>query len=1225
MAQAQDTGLSIRFAEKAHIGRRKKEQQDYHGHVIIPADQSQNRPAIYLFVVGDGVSMGTAGALASKTGVETMLNRFEELVKAGATDLADTLNQAFNAAVDEVAELAQDRPGMATTCAAALLVGDRLVTAHVGDSRIYLARPASPATKNQPQFKVIGVDHSWVEEVGRQLVQNGEMAEQELLTDPRRHTITRALGMEGEVLADYNTAQLQPGDLILLCSDGLWDLIEPNLLQDFVVSAATDLTGLKAEAAQQRIEALGGRLEEAALAAGGRDNITLGLLLIERVGYAPVMPALPRLLAQTAHELEERTGYAAQAAPRLEAIPNPPTFRPYQPLNRTDTEQHNLEAIFSKAQKLFALGHWDESLEEFLQIEKTEPSYRNLYEVLSNNLIRYIEGAMARRQTERVQYLFSQLARANVIRYNDVLADFCLEESRKSVQSRDYQQAKIYADFVLQLRAGDVSARSLLELCELYLELSYPGKPLGDRLALAQKIYGRDADFGSIQDDLASIYMELGDEASRANEHNDALYWYQMIRPLRPSDPRMVSLALSKQRAIEDTMARHDSSQRLRAEMTGRAGVERSAGAKPGTTELELGGDNRAENDMINRLRERVSRAQKAWDAGRKEVGAEYIYLVEQLSNSISPNPWQPTFPRVCYDYGKWLLEQKQYAEARPYFQKAQNLGMAAAQQRLSEIDRALREQAAGPRGASPVDLPDPQPEEWRSGTSRLRAYEQERQIKESYQPRPLLSDAAQAPNTRQPLIQRRVEVPVDAKFVGTSHAGDGVLGPEDQERPPTPLTAAAIAAGNVGPEATNTVNLEKPEKLVGSSGTLRHRDTSVDPLHYAASREAGRLQNVGLPQSVAQRDLVRRRQTEGFLSLVGGLTPLATMAIVGVVLVVAIILALNIFGNLTKSTTQDNTAAITAAVPVITATPAITTGPTATTALTGPARLTSRVDGMAASDVRVFLVAPGDTPANYREFNLEAGDNFRLPQSVTDQLDPKVKYTILVRPKDKPDRKYQADLALDAPLQSLWSKTDLNITSVTDADLTLKIPAEAIYFYPLDNGDQDLDLPNNGGRYIKATRHIVKPEFLKYYNDNGGLNRLGFPISEEFNWKDVGLVQFFERGWLVRSGDSPLVRLGKLGQTVLDDPNFDSALKPAPGVGTASYKVDAAFSSVANDNNRYGKPLSAAFEISSGNTKKKVQYFEFARLETDPAQKSGPISLGLLGTEYARARNWTR
>src|SRR6185312_16014038 len=75
------------------------------------------------------------------------------------------------------------------------------------------------------------------------------------------------------------------------------------------------------------------------------------------------------------------------------------------------------------------------------------------------------------------------------------------------------------------------------------------------------------------------------------------------------------------------------------------------------------------------------------------------IYLVDQLNDLLSPNPWQQTLPRVCYDYGKWLLDQRQYDEARPYFQKAQ--------QRIKEVDRLLKEKTQGARGPSPLDLPE--------------------------------------------------------------------------------------------------------------------------------------------------------------------------------------------------------------------------------------------------------------------------------------------------------------------------------------------------------------------------------------------------------------------------------------------------------------------------------------------------------------------------------------
>ncbi|MEI6046556.1 MAG: hypothetical protein WCS37_19570, partial [Chloroflexota bacterium] len=1001
-----------------------------------------------------------------------------------------------------------------------------------------------PPPTTSYQVQLMGVDHSWVEEVGRSLVYSGELTEQELLTNKRRHTITRALGMEGEVLADFNTAQLQPGELVMLCSDGLWDLIEPRLLEEFLLTATSDLSKLEGDAAQVRLATLVDRLEETVLVAGGRDNITLNVALVESIGRPVNFPSLPALLVQTARDVDERTAPAEKPDLVEESpTPPPPALRPYQPLFTASRAEAaslgslsslNLDANFSKAQKLFALGHWDEALEEFLQIENQDGSYRNLFEVLSNSLLRYVEGSMQQDRPERVLRLITWLNQSGVLRYHDLLFDYCLEESRKASQDHDYARTKTFASFAAQFRPNDGRTRNLQELSELYLTLHQADDlPLNERLTLAQKIYARDADFGAIQDELALIYMELGDEAAHEGEENDALTWYQMIRPLRPEDTRLVSLALNKQRAIEDTLARRENSsttlsemitkplisrpgstvvnraeERTRAaepERTRAAEPERTRAAEPVRTRAAEPepSEGRTDNEVLNRLRERVSRAQKAWDGGRKEVGAEYIYLVEQLSALISPNPWQPTFPRVCYDYGKWLLDQKQYSEARPYFHKAHTLGMATAQQRINEIDRTLRDLAAGVRGPTPLDLPDNQPptRDWIRGKG----------VGASEVPPSLLSN-------RQPLIQRHTDTSENTTFVGTSHAGDGVLGSDrktDTSDRSDPLSAAALAAGNNATETGNRERYEKSERSVGASGTLRRRDSEVDPLHSAASREVSRLQNQGLPQATARPDLIQRRRTEGLLNLIGGLTPTFLIGLVGIVVIVGLILIFSLLFNQDKKINQATPTVI------VMPTNTVTTSnidQTATAQFSGPTSITARLEGIAASDVRLFLATPNDSPVAYRERELSLDNGiFRLPQAIVDKLDPKLKYILVARPKDSTTHKYQADLTLDSPLQQIWAKTNVSFIPKTLTDISLKIMPEALSFYPLDNGDQDLDLPT-GGHYYRLTRHTIQNEFFRFYNDNGGLGRYGYPISEEFDWKDVGTVQFFERGWLVRS-----------------------------------------------------------------------------------------------------------
>jgi len=166
-------GLLVSFHEEENIGKRKKEQQDAHGHLHITANRSLGRPAGYLFVVADGVSMGQAGALASKTAVEVILRDFQQRLDDGQTDLSQALVDAFAAGNYEVYQLARTRLGMATTCVAALICGQSLVTAHVGDSRIYLSRKGRG-------LMPVTVDHSWVAEIGEVMVKRGMRTEQAL-------------------------------------------------------------------------------------------------------------------------------------------------------------------------------------------------------------------------------------------------------------------------------------------------------------------------------------------------------------------------------------------------------------------------------------------------------------------------------------------------------------------------------------------------------------------------------------------------------------------------------------------------------------------------------------------------------------------------------------------------------------------------------------------------------------------------------------------------------------------------------------------------------------------------------------------------------------------------------------------------------------------------------------------------------------------------------------
>jgi protein phosphatase len=150
---------------------------------------------------------------------------------------------------------------MGTTIVAAVASGDRLIFAHVGDSRAYLVRGGS--------IRQITRDHSLLEEMK---AVSPEMTEEQERAFPHKNVITRALGMREAVQVDLHAETVQPGDRFVLCSDGLSGMVENETLSERVRSAK-DLTALVAE------------LIALANQAGGMDNVTA--LVIESPAVDP--------------------------------------------------------------------------------------------------------------------------------------------------------------------------------------------------------------------------------------------------------------------------------------------------------------------------------------------------------------------------------------------------------------------------------------------------------------------------------------------------------------------------------------------------------------------------------------------------------------------------------------------------------------------------------------------------------------------------------------------------------------------------------------------------------------------------------------------------------------------------------------------------------------------------------------------------------------------------
>jgi PPM family protein phosphatase len=223
--------------------------------------RTANEDAYYarppLFAVADGMGGAQAGEVASRIAADA----FEPVDRGGQAPEAflRSIAEAANERIHELAEQEQSHSGMGTTLTSALVEGEEVSLAHVGDSRAYLFR--------EGDLRLLTSDHSLVEELRRQ----GRLTDQQAEDHPQRSIITRALGPEREVEVDTMTYRARPGDVFLLCSDGLTTMVT----EERIAAALREAPDLDAAVS---------RLVREANHAGGRDNITVGAFRLEAVG-----------------------------------------------------------------------------------------------------------------------------------------------------------------------------------------------------------------------------------------------------------------------------------------------------------------------------------------------------------------------------------------------------------------------------------------------------------------------------------------------------------------------------------------------------------------------------------------------------------------------------------------------------------------------------------------------------------------------------------------------------------------------------------------------------------------------------------------------------------------------------------------------------------------------------------------------------------------------------
>lgn len=209
-----------------------------------------------LFVVADGMGGHAAGEVASEIAVQVISEKAP--VAPDAEALGEAVREA-NAAILRAAHEGRGREGMGTTVTAAMLEGERLVIAQVGDSRAYLL--------HQGTLQQLTRDHSLVAD----MIEAGQLTPEEARTHPNRSVITRALGSAPDTQPDLYEINVETGDRLLICSDGLTTMLHDDEIEAILARCHDP----------QRAAA---QLVNEAIAAGGYDNVTV--VVADVSGYA---------------------------------------------------------------------------------------------------------------------------------------------------------------------------------------------------------------------------------------------------------------------------------------------------------------------------------------------------------------------------------------------------------------------------------------------------------------------------------------------------------------------------------------------------------------------------------------------------------------------------------------------------------------------------------------------------------------------------------------------------------------------------------------------------------------------------------------------------------------------------------------------------------------------------------------------------------------------------
>jgi serine/threonine protein phosphatase PrpC len=314
------TGLS-------HPGRRRRRNED--AWVCHPP----------LFAVADGMGGARGGEIASRVAATAL----GEPVDGSGEARVVALIQEANRQVYERAREDSDASGMGTTITVALFENGIVSIGHVGDSRAYLIRDG--------KVDQLTEDHSLVAE----LVRTGRLSAEEAETHPQRSVITRALGTDPDVDVDVFSIEAKPGDLFLICSDGLTSMVDDATILNTVEVQRDDLDGVAKE------------LVAAANRSGGEDNITVVFFEVVNEAAPSETKPMPALDDEPPkQEADEDTLTEADRVPAIETMVVPPEqaremaaeAEPEEPKERLSVQAARVVVSLAVVAGLALLVYW---------------------------------------------------------------------------------------------------------------------------------------------------------------------------------------------------------------------------------------------------------------------------------------------------------------------------------------------------------------------------------------------------------------------------------------------------------------------------------------------------------------------------------------------------------------------------------------------------------------------------------------------------------------------------------------------------------------------------------------------------------------------------------------------------------------------------------------------------------------------------------------------------